>query len=1207
MAKADEIKARITAASSPLRRQPSQPPEVPDHQLVRCIGEGSYGEVWLARSAVGTWRAVKVVHRERFKDPRPYEREFNGIQKYEPVSRANDGLVDVLQIGRNDEKGYFYYVMELADNAGGGESAAASDKREDPSDWAPFNPSQGFIQQTVRLSSETGGAPAPFDPSAYVPRTLATDIRACGRLPLDDCITLGLTLSLALGHLHRRGLIHRDVKPSNIIFVNGVPKLADIGLVTDVAEARSFVGTEGFIPPEGPNSPQADMYGLGKVLYEASMGKDRQEFPKPCSGLGLDADSRALMELNAVLLKACATDPKERYFSDEQMNADLALLHSGQSIRDKHALERRLRGTRRLATATLAILLLGVVPYYFAIREARLATTAANRAEAGEKKAQVEAGKSREVARLLEEMIQGVGPSVALGRDTVLLKEILDKTTRRLGTGLNDQPEVNAELRSTIGRVFQALGQYEEAEAMYRQALELRVALFGLESAPSAESQHELAVDLTSNGMLAEAERLELLSLKTRRKLFGQDSPEVTASLAGFGSILKVEGRLPEAEAVFRQVLVFRKTHLKDGDTSLTSTLNDLGGVLRARGNQAEAEKIYREALAFEKKSLDTAEPAIAATLSDLAGVLMEEDETGTRARITEAEALLREAFATSRKVAGNAHPLVERTLNSLVTLLSKQGRLQEAEVLRREDLEAALKDLGADHPTVALKRGSLAGLLRAQGRTDEALALEDTSITLARKLSRIEPAKGQAILAHLAAILRQLNVPSQAEPLLREALASARLTADSEPSRLEKRLMELADCLRSENKFSEAETLLNEALAKSTKLANNGDELARLESLEFAKFALMRQENKLAEAETVGREAIALQRQRVGQDAPDVAASLVGLASVLKDEDKKSEAEKTFRESAEIAKKTCGNDHPEDVALPLCGVGWVLQSEQRLSEAENFARRALSLRQQLKAGRARNALLADSFYQLGSVLWNEGQLAEAEKQTREGLRLYQLNDPKDWQVFKSMTMLGGILNSENQHAEAEEVLRQAIALARRLPSAEHPADLAQTLCDLAWVLQTEEKLDEAEADTLEALALRKKLDPANLLSRTVADSLYELAVVLQSEGKARQAEVPARECLAVYEKTMPGQWLTYNCRSTLGNILTSQQKYSEAEPLLLSAYEGLNQMRGVLPFDMKMRVREALQRLILLYDKMPNSERASTWKRKLAELNAEQ
>ena len=119
-----------------------------------------------------------------------------------------------------------------------------------------------------------------IDPENYSPRTLSKEIGRRGSLSLEQCLQLGLALSDALAQLHRHGLIHRDIKPSNIIFVNGVPKLADIGLVAEVNEARSYVGTEGYIPPEGPGTAQADIYGLGKVLYEASTGKDRKSFPE---------------------------------------------------------------------------------------------------------------------------------------------------------------------------------------------------------------------------------------------------------------------------------------------------------------------------------------------------------------------------------------------------------------------------------------------------------------------------------------------------------------------------------------------------------------------------------------------------------------------------------------------------------------------------------------------------------------------------------------------------------------------------------------------------------------------------------------------------------------------------------------------------------------------------------------------------------------
>src|SRR6266702_3970992 len=90
------------------------PPAIPDHELLRRVGEGAYGEVLLARNVMGTYRAVKVVYRRTFSDDRPYEREFAGIKKFEPISRAHGSQVDILHVGRNDKEGYFYYVMELA-------------------------------------------------------------------------------------------------------------------------------------------------------------------------------------------------------------------------------------------------------------------------------------------------------------------------------------------------------------------------------------------------------------------------------------------------------------------------------------------------------------------------------------------------------------------------------------------------------------------------------------------------------------------------------------------------------------------------------------------------------------------------------------------------------------------------------------------------------------------------------------------------------------------------------------------------------------------------------------------------------------------------------------------------------------------------------------------------------------------------------------
>jgi tetratricopeptide (TPR) repeat protein len=320
---------------------------VPDHELLRMIGQGAYGEVWLARSIMGTYRAIKVISRRQFEDERPYEREFTGIQKFEPVSRSHEGLVDILQIGHNDEAGYFYYVMELAD-------PVELSENEDEGSSARMN----------EFESRSHPSTPVLNPESYMPKTLRAELRRRGRLSLEECITLGLTLTSALGHLHKNGLVHRDIKPSNIIFVEGTPKLADIGLVADIGEAKSFVGTIGYIPPEGPGTVQADLFSLGKVLYEMSTGRDRQDFPQLPPDLREIPNRAALIELNEILLKACDSEPGRRYQSAEEMREDFELLRRGHSIKCRRAWSKRLAACRKaglwgslVALAAAAVLL----------------------------------------------------------------------------------------------------------------------------------------------------------------------------------------------------------------------------------------------------------------------------------------------------------------------------------------------------------------------------------------------------------------------------------------------------------------------------------------------------------------------------------------------------------------------------------------------------------------------------------------------------------------------------------------------------------------------------------------------------------------------------------------------------------------------------------------------------------------------------------
>ncbi|MEY2544014.1 MAG: eukaryotic-like serine/threonine-protein kinase [Verrucomicrobiota bacterium] len=292
----------------------AQVPIIPDHELLRVIGRGAYGEIWLARTVTGALRAVKIVYRSTFDSERAFLREFEGMSAFEPISRGHAGFIDILHVGRTNE--YLYYSMELADDHLAG--------RE-------------------------------IDVVSYEPRTLKSDLARQKRLSADESIRLGISLTEALEALHTRGLSHRDIKPSNIIFTEGVPKLADIGLVAASGQ-QSFVGTEGYVPPEGPGTPQADVYSLGKLLYETCTGKDRLDFPEIDSQLSQRPDREQLLQLNNVLVKACANDPKKRYDSAAEMHRDLAMLERG---------ERPEKSRAKALLATIAILAIAGAAVWF--------------------------------------------------------------------------------------------------------------------------------------------------------------------------------------------------------------------------------------------------------------------------------------------------------------------------------------------------------------------------------------------------------------------------------------------------------------------------------------------------------------------------------------------------------------------------------------------------------------------------------------------------------------------------------------------------------------------------------------------------------------------------------------------------------------------------------------------------------------------------
>jgi CHASE2 domain-containing sensor protein len=267
-------------------------PDTPDYELFDpAFGEGAYGKVWVVKNAIGQWQALKVVYLAKFdNNTDPFDREFNGISRYKPISDRHPGLLRVDFVSRK-RTGYFYYVMELGD-------AREAGWEKKPSSYRP--------RDLVSVASQSPNK----------------------RLPVRECLRLGIMLSDALEFLHQQGLTHRDIKPQNIIFVNGQPKLADVGLTAEIRPAEAahtFVGTPGYMPPppERPGTVQADIYALGMVLYVVSTGRAPTFFPEIATTLVQNAEPADFLPLNAVILKACDPDGTKRYQTAAEMNKAL--------------------------------------------------------------------------------------------------------------------------------------------------------------------------------------------------------------------------------------------------------------------------------------------------------------------------------------------------------------------------------------------------------------------------------------------------------------------------------------------------------------------------------------------------------------------------------------------------------------------------------------------------------------------------------------------------------------------------------------------------------------------------------------------------------------------------------------------------------------------------------------------------------------------
>jgi tetratricopeptide (TPR) repeat protein/predicted Ser/Thr protein kinase len=813
-----------------------------------------------------------------------------------------------------------------------------------------------------------GRGAQPFFAMEFIEGQELLDYADLRRLGTRDRLRLLARIAEAVQHAHQKGVIHRDLKPGNILVTKegqikvldfGVARAtdADIQTATMQTDIGQLVGTIPYMSPEQASGnpddldTRSDVYALGVIAYELLTGQMpydlRQKmiheavrvirFDEPTPMSSINRTLRGDVEI--IVGKALMKEKTLRYQSASDLAGDIERYLGDEPIEARppstwYQLSKFSRRNKALVTGVAAVLVVSVagalISINFALGEAEqkdIAVRAAEQARVAQEAAEVAQAEAIKRAQELQQVADF--QSEQLGQIEVeqmglqLRDSIVEGASEGTRTALSES-------LASVNFTNIALGTLEAN--IFQRTIEAIEIQFADQPLVHAQMLQATAVNLRELGLIDLATGPQERALAIRREELGDDHPDTLVSINEMGIVLRSQGKLSEVEPYWREALEGSRRVLGDDHPTTLTSIDNMGSLLWSQGKLAEAEPYYREAL------------------------------------------------EGSRRVLGDDHP---DTLNSIVNmgfLLRFQGKLSEAEPYYRESLEGFRRVLGDEHPSTLISINGMGGLLQSQGK------------------------------------------PTEAEPYYRESLDGfRRVLGDDHPNTLGS-ISNMGALLESQGKLAEAEPYYSESLEGLRRVLGDDhpDTLTSINNMG----ALLRSQGKLAEAEPYHSEALDGFRRVLGDDHPHTLQIIVNMGALLYAQGKPAEAEAYYREALEGRRRVLGDDHPSTLSN-INSVCFLLDQQERWSESEELRRLLVDLAR--RAEPEDSARLGSALVQLGINLIEQERFADAEPVLRECLEVRQRVLPEGhWLIWTTQSLLGETLAKQSRFEEAEALLVEA-------------------------------------------------------------------------------------------------------------------------------------------------------------------------------------